>query len=178
MLDAYAERATRLRRAVELVRGRWPDVAGQVGQVDVVVCNHVLYNVADPVPFLRAMQDAARCRVVVELTAQHPMTPLNPLWLRFHGLRRPERPTAGQMRELISALGWEVSTSSWSRPANGFGDYAEVVAQTCRALCLPPERMPEVDVALRELGADPAKPSGIGGVRQLVTLWWDPAQRR
>ena len=175
MLDAYAERAARVGVDVELVRGRWPDVAGQVARVDVGVCHHVLYNVADPVPFLRAMESAARHRVVVELTARHPMTPLNPLWLRFHNLRRPDRPTAEQMRELVSALGWKVSMTSWSRPANGFGDYAEVLAQTCRTLCLPPGRMPEVDVALRELGADPSSPSGIGGVRKLVTLWWDPA---
>src|SRR5215469_15934028 len=75
MLDAYAERAARVGVDVELVRGRWPDVAGQVARVDVVVCHHVLYNVADPVPFLRSMDSAARHRVVVELTARHPMTP-------------------------------------------------------------------------------------------------------
>src|SRR5215471_12021888 len=119
MLDAYAERAARLGGDVELVRGHWPDVAGEVGQVDVVVCHHVLYNVADPVPFLWAMQNAALRRVVLELTARHPMTPLNPLWLRFHGLRRPERPTADQLRELISARGWNVSMECWRRPMTG-----------------------------------------------------------
>jgi SAM-dependent methyltransferase len=155
MLDAYAERATRLGKAVRLVKGRWPDVAEQIAPVDVVVCHHVLYNVAEAVPFLRAM---------------------NPLWLRFHGLRRPDRPTAEQMHELIAALGWKVSMASWSRPASGFGDFAELVAQTCRTLCLPPERMPEIDVALREQGADPSEPGFLGGARQLVTLRWDPSR--
>ena len=176
MLDAYAERATRLGKAVRLVKGRWPDVAEQIAPVDVVVCHHVLYNVAEAVPFLRAMNSAARRRVVIELTAQHPMTPLNPLWLRFHGLRRPDRPTAEQMHELIAALGWKASMASWSRPASGFGDFAELVAQTCRTLCLPPERMPEIDVALREQGADPSEPGFLGGARQLVTLRWDPSR--
>jgi len=177
MLDAYAERATRLGKTVRLVQGRWPDVAEQISPVDVVVCHHVLYNVAEPVPFLRAMNSAALHRVVIELTAQHPMTPLNPLWLRFHGLRRPDRPTAEQMLELIVALGWNVSIAGWSRPASGFGEFSEVVAQTCRTLCLPPDRAPEVGSALRELGVDPADPGGIGGPRRLATLWWDQAGR-
>src|SRR5690349_10697204 len=82
MLDAYGERAARLGRGAQLVLGRWPDVARQIAPVDVAVCHHVLYNVAEPVPFLRTMLDVARRRVVVELTAKHPMTPLNPLWLR------------------------------------------------------------------------------------------------
>lgn len=173
MLDAYGERAARLGRGAQLVLGRWPDVARQIEPVDVAVCHHVLYNVAEPVPFLRALVDVARRRVVVELTAKHPTTPLNPLWLRFHGLRRPDWPTADQLCELMGALGWNVSMESWSRPTTGFGDFAEMVAQTCRMLCLPPERRPEVDVALRELGVDSRDPRGIGGARQLVTLWWD-----
>ena len=179
MLDAYGERAARFGEGVQvqLVRGRWPDVAQQIAPVDVAVCHHVVYNVAEPVPFLRAMINVARQRVVVELTAQHPMTPLNPLWLRFHGLRRPDRPTAEQMLELIVALGWNVSIAGWSRPASGFGEFSEVVAQTCRTLCLPPDRAPEVGSALRELGVDPADPGGIGGPRRLATLWWDQAGR-
>ena len=173
MLDAYGERAAGLAADVQLVLGRWPDVAEQTAPVDVAVCHHVAYNVADPVPFLRAMINVARQRVVIELTTQHPMTPLNPLWLRFHGLRRPDKPTADQLCELISAMGWNVSMECWSRPMTGFGDFNEMVVQTCRMLCLPPERRPEVEVALRELGVDPRDPRGIGGARQLVTLWWD-----
>ena len=173
MLDAYGERAARFGEGVQLVRGRWPDVAQQIAPVDVAVCHHVVYNVAEPVPFLRAMINVARRRVVVELTAQHPMTPLNPLWLRFHGLRRPDKPTADQLREMISALECNVSMECWNRPMTGFGDFTEMVVQTCRMLCLPPERRSEVEVALRELGVDPRDPRGVGGTRQLVTLWWD-----
>jgi len=173
MLDAYGERAAGLAADVQLVPGRWPDVAEHIAPVDVAVCHHVVYNVAEPVPFLRAMINVARRRVVVELTTRHPMTPLNPLWLRFHGLRRPDKPTADQLRELISAMGCNVSMECWSRPMTGFADFDEMVVQTCRMLCLPPERRLEVEVALRELGVDPRDPRGIGGARQLVTLWWD-----
>ncbi|HEX6382138.1 MAG TPA: class I SAM-dependent methyltransferase, partial [Acidimicrobiia bacterium] len=62
------------------VEGLWPDVAGEVGAVDVVVCNHVLYNVGDLVPFVTALTDLARKRVVVEVTAAHPQSQLNALW--------------------------------------------------------------------------------------------------
>ena len=173
MLDAYAERAAGLGGGVQLVLGRWPDVGQEIAPVDVAVCHHVVYNVAEPLPFLRAMASVARQRVVVELTEQHPMTPLSPLWLRFHGLRRPDKPTADQLRELISALAWNVSMECWSRPMTGFGDFTEMVVQTCRMLCLPPERRSEVEVALLELGVDPRNPTGIGSTRRLVTLWWD-----
>src|SRR5205085_10013818 len=54
------------------VLGRWPDVAPQVGHAAVVVCGHVLYNVPDLGPFIRALQSAARRRVVIEITQSHP----------------------------------------------------------------------------------------------------------
>ena len=68
MLDAYAERAAGLGGGVQLVLGRWPDVAHQIAPVDVAVCHHVVYNVPEPVPFVNAMINVARQRVVVELT--------------------------------------------------------------------------------------------------------------
>jgi len=59
-----------------------------------VTCHHVLYNVAELGPFVTALTSHARRLVVVELTARHPLTALNPLWERFHGLVRPNVPTA------------------------------------------------------------------------------------
>src|SRR5437588_5199305 len=46
------------------IQGLWPDVAGDVGPADVVVCHHVLYNVGDLVPFVVALTGHARRRVV------------------------------------------------------------------------------------------------------------------
>ena len=64
----------------------------------------MLHNVVDLPPFLRALTAAARRGVVVEMLAQHPMAWLDPLWMRFHGLRRPPSATAddavGVLREL------------------------------------------------------------------------------
>ena len=44
----------------------WPDVASQAPPADVVVSSHVLYNVPDIGPFLVALHEHARRRVVVE----------------------------------------------------------------------------------------------------------------
>jgi SAM-dependent methyltransferase len=80
-------------RAVTVL-GRWPDVADAVDAEDVVVCSHVLYNVQDLEPFIRALDRHARHRVVIEITGRHPLAWMSDLWRRFHGLERPARPTA------------------------------------------------------------------------------------
>ena len=66
MLNSFAEAATRRRARHELIAGRWPDVAATAPVADVVVCHHVAYNVPDLAPFLRALTDHARYRVVLE----------------------------------------------------------------------------------------------------------------
>jgi hypothetical protein len=61
----------------------------------------------------------------------------------------------------------------WGRPATlDAMSYAELVATTCRRLCLGAERAADVDAALRDLGVDPAAPTLGGPTRQLVTIWW------
>ena len=62
MVEAFLAAAGRVGVPVEGVQGRWPQVAGRVGAADVVVCHHVLYNVADLAPFAVALTDHARRR--------------------------------------------------------------------------------------------------------------------
>ena len=79
---------------VRTVEGSWPEVAHEVGVHDVVVCHHVAYNVGDIGPFVSALTSAARHRVVLEIPPLHPLTWMNPLWEKFHGLARTARPVA------------------------------------------------------------------------------------
>jgi SAM-dependent methyltransferase len=168
MLEAFASRAAAAGVPAQTFAGRWPDVADEVPAADVVTCHHVLYNVPDIAGFLTALDAHARRRVVVEVTVRHPLSPLNGLWQRFHDLRRPQRPTADDILAIVERLGLKASHERWERPAGlGFDGADELVEVTRRQLCLPPERSAEVAEALA--GSEPAP-------RQLVTIWWVPAQ--
>ena len=175
MLGLLAGRAGEAGLAARAVHGRWPDVAGQVGPADVVTCHHVVFNVPDLEPFLDALTGHARRRVVVETAAAHPLTSLNPLWLRFHGLKRPEGPTAADTIAILAAMGRNPGHTEWSRPAAAdYRSMAELVEVTRRRLCLPPERAGEVEAALVELGIDPGQPGDLGSSgRDVVTIWWE-----
>jgi SAM-dependent methyltransferase len=160
--------------AIETVTGAWPDVAASVPPVDVVCCHHVLYNVMDLRPFLEALTDHARARVVVEMTEHHPLEPMNPLWARFHGLARPGGPSAEVAAAAASSVGLDVHVERWeSPPLHVYESFDEMVAYHRRRLCLPATSDLEVAEALQDLGVDPAHPVGLGGGRPLVTLWWD-----
>jgi len=174
MLARYAERAATLDLPVRLVRGRWPDVAGQVEPADLVICTHVLYNVPDIGPFATELTRHARRRVVVELNDRHPLVSLNPLWLRFHGLARPAGPTAEDAVAALHHLGLQPDVHRWTRPAAAdYASFDELVEITRRRLCLPPESTPDVATALHDLEVDPTTPPDLGtATRHVVTLTW------
>jgi len=180
MLTRLAERAARAGVIARTVAGRWPDIASRTAPADVVTCHHVLYNVAEMEPFVKALTSSARRLVVVEVTARHPLTPLNPLWLRFHGLRRPDSPTAADLVGVLQAMGLEPGHQEWrGQHGQDYASLAELADVTRRRLCLPPDRAAEVAEALIQADADPENPAsspGISGLpspgRDLVTIWW------
>ena len=175
MLDLLSQRALPMGIKACQVPGSWPEVAARTPQADLVTCHHVLYNVPDPVRFVSQLSSHARRRVVVEITAVHPLTTLNPFWLRFHGLQRPASPCASDLEEILAAMGLRPRSEKWTRP--GGPDYAtfdELVDVTRRRLCLPPERADEVGIALAGAGIDPEHPVDLGSSgREVVTIWWD-----
>jgi SAM-dependent methyltransferase len=174
MLALLAERTGARGVTARCVIGRWPQVAPQVAAADVVACHHVLFNAPDLGPFLMALTDHARRQVVVETAALHPLTSLNELWLRFHGLRRPARPTADDVLAILRAMGVTAGHQSWTRP--GGADYAsfeELTDVTRRRLCLPPQRGGDVADALVDAGIDPEHPQDLGSSgRDVMTIWW------
>ncbi len=175
MLSLLADRAAGSGVETRLVAGRWPNVADDAGIADVVTCHHVTYNVPDIEPFLAALTAAARRSVVLEMTAAHPLAVLNPLWVRFHSLVRPEGPTADDLLAILAAMGVRAESRRWQRPGGGdYESFAELTDVTRRRLCLPPERAGEVAVALADLGVDSARPADLGSSgRDVVTIWWD-----
>jgi SAM-dependent methyltransferase len=151
---------------VDAVTGRWPDVHEHVGAADVAVCANVAYNVADLAPFVVALTARARRRVVLELTEEHPQSPLSPLWRQFWNLSRPTRPVADDAVAVIrEALGVEPHVDRWTRRrAVLSSDGADAVPFTRRRLCLPPERDAEVAAALVALRDDNRS--------AVATVWW------
>jgi SAM-dependent methyltransferase len=175
MLTLLSERAAAAGLNLRTVTGRWPDVAAQVPPADVVTCHNVTYNVPGIGPFLEALTGHARRRVVVEMTTVHPLTVLSPLWLRFHGLTRPTRPTAADLLAIVSEMGLRAGHTEWSRPAEAdYASFPELVDVTRRRLCLPPERASEVEAALLDMGVRRDNPGDLGSSgRDVVTIWWE-----
>lgn len=162
MLDAFAALAERAGIAHREVEGLWPDVADRASPADVVVCHHVLYNVGDLAPFVVALTEHARHRVVVEITAFHPQALLNPLWEHFWGMVRPTRPTADDAIAVVRDLGIDVAFEAYELPPRWHAEHEkDLVAFARRRLCLPVERDPEVAAVL-----EPPAP------RPHVTMWW------
>lgn len=168
MLEAFASAAEGHGVAHDEVLGQWPQVEQQVAICEVVVCHHVAYNVADIVPFLRALNRHARSRVVLEVPVVHPLTHLNPLWKRIWGLERPTRPSASDLRDIAAALGFQPNMQTWIDESWGNRaqlSWADRVRYARIRLCLPPEREAEVAAALEAQGRDQP--------RELATIWWD-----
>jgi SAM-dependent methyltransferase len=175
MLELLSKRASAAGIDARMVLGSWPQSAPQAGPADVVTCHHVTYNVADIGPFVTALTGCARRAVVVEMTADHPLVTLNALWLKFHGLRRPEAPTAADLLEILEAMGLRPGHEGWTREGGqDYASFAELADVTRRRLCLPSERTAEVARALVESGADPQRPMDLASSgRDVVTIWWD-----
>ena len=174
MVAAFLAAAEAAGVAAEGVEGRWPEVAGRVAPADVVVCHHVLYNVADLAPFADALTGHARRRVVAELTDRHPLVGLGPLWRRFHDLERPTGPGADDAVAALEALGLRVARQDWeSQDRFGFDDLDELVTFTRRRLCLPADRDPEVAAALLDEGTRQVDGVWVSGQpRRVTTLSW------
>jgi len=174
LLDLLAKHTAARGLRARCIPGRWPDVAGHVPPADVVTCHHVAYNVPDLEPFLTALTEHARRLVVMEVASVHPLTSLNELWLRFHGLVRPARPTGADLLAILTAMGLGIGHERWSRPASAdYASLAELADVTRRRLCLPPQRAADVADALIEAGVDPMHPQDLGSSgRDVLTIWW------
>jgi 2-polyprenyl-3-methyl-5-hydroxy-6-metoxy-1,4-benzoquinol methylase len=166
MLAAFAEHAERRGLRSRCVVGRWPEVASEVPSCDVVVCHHVLYNVARLVPFLEELTRHARRRVVVELTALHPRADLNPLFAALWGLERPTRPTAVDVVRIAEAMGLSPSALATDLPYRALSaDEPDRLERTRQALCLPRRRTDELASLLARLRPTTTRPG--------VALWWE-----
>jgi hypothetical protein len=165
LLAAFADRATGRDIEPIAIEGSWPQVAADAPAADVVVCHHVIYNVSDLAPFVVALTAHAIHRIVIEITAVHPMAWLAPYWEALHDLPQPDRPTADDAVSVLTELGLDVRRQDWRRRIQMIGEASgEQLARIARRLCLPRARHDE----LRRLLSDRPPPLE----RNVVTLWW------
>lgn len=167
MLRAFGERAEAHGAAHTEIIGPWPDVADRAPTADIVVCHHVLYNVPDAVPFLEALTAHARHRVVLELTAEHPLAWLRPYWRQLHDYDRPPGPTADEAITMLHELGYHLEVTRWEQPARSHRTPNEELAFVRQRLAVDTDRDPE----LRELLARHPPPE----LRPMVTVAWSPS---
>lgn len=174
LLEQFSRRAHDVGVVARVVRGTWPSVADDLPAADVVVCHHVLYNAPDLPAFVTALTTHARRLVVLDLAERHPLTALNPLWLRFHGIARPEGPTADDAVAALAELGITPEMTRWRRsPTTEHPDFDTLVDVTRRRLCLPRSRAPEVADALGEAGHGEGMTPDLGSSGNgIVTLTW------
>jgi SAM-dependent methyltransferase len=165
MLTMFRDNATARAVACTTVEGSWPDVASRVDVADVVVAHHVVYNVADIVPFLWALHEHARTRVVLEMPDHHPLSNLSSAWAHFWGLARPTNPTPEDLMDVLVEMGLAPQRERWRGAMRQERDLAQAAHFTRVRLCLAPEREGEVYDFLAAQA--PARE------RELSTIWWD-----
>src|SRR5947199_7468129 len=101
---------------------------------------------------------------------------MNHLWLRFHGLGRPSRPTADDAFEALGELGLSPRREDNHLPpvSSGFGRREDAIAFVRRRLCLPAGRDEEIAKALGDrLALRDGVWSAGPGRQAVVTIWWD-----
>ena len=87
---------------VSIVETTWEEAAAPVA--DVVLCAHVLYGVADVVPFIRKLESHARRSILVVSFFDAPQSHLGPLWKAVHRQDRIDLPALSELMEVL----WEM----------------------------------------------------------------------
>lgn len=166
MLDEFVRAATEAGVARRTVHGMWPEVAPFTPMADVVVCHHVLFNVADVVPFVLALTDHARLAVVVEVPVRHPLSAWSEAWRHFWDLQRPDGPTHLDLVAVLREVGLDPEMTVGPRRAlsAAAADPSALVPTARRRLCLTDDRDDEL---ADWLGTHPP-----AWVEEVATLRW------
>jgi SAM-dependent methyltransferase len=165
MLQMYSQNAKSREISAEVHEGFWPAIADRVPVADVVTVHHVVYNVVEIEPFLKAIDYHARKRVVIELPLLHPMTSASAGWKHFWNLVRPTSPNADDLLLVLKDMGINAHIEKFFA-AFPLEQSAEDIAERTRVrLCLPPTRLEEVK---EFLVGHPFETK-----RDLAVIWWD-----
>lgn len=164
---------------VATIESDW--MSAEVAAADVVICSHVLYPIADVVPFLLKLEAAACGRVFVYVRADPLATDLG-LWSAFHGSPLQPQPVHMDLINVLAQIGVFADCEvvehrfTWT-----FASLDEALPQVRNALCLP-EEDEATDTKLRGLLEQTleAWPNGRFGPRiesaRSAIISWEPAR--
>lgn len=181
MLETFRASAKKTGVKTRTVLGTWPEAAERADISDVALAGHVVYNVPDLGPFTLAIGAHARRRALLELTERHPLAWMSDLWFHFHGLSRPEGPTAGDANAVLAEVGIlaerEDRNVTPAESGGGFARREDAIHLVRKRLCLPAERDEEIAERLGDRLRMIGDLWDVGSKkRTIVTLWWDPAR--
>lgn len=115
-----------------VVASTWEDA--EVAPADLVICSHVLYGVAEPVPFIAKMNRSARHRVFVMMRQSDLPHPATEIRKRLVGDMGPRLPRFSELFMLLLQMGIAPDVSFFSYPIlNRYSDMDEALVDT-RAL--------------------------------------------
>ena len=178
MLDLLAERAaahgvTGPVRARQLAGGRRAGPGRRRGDLP----PRAVQRARRSAPFVAALTAHARRLVVAEMTASHPLVTLNALWLKFHGLRRPDGPTADDLLAHPGRDGPAARPSAVEPPRRGGLRELRRAHRRHQAAAVPAARSGPARWPTRwcDDGRRPARatrPTSGSSGREVVTIWW------
>ena len=119
---------------VAIVEGEW--LAVDTEPADAVICSHVLYPIADVVPFVRKLEASAKQRVHIYLRTDPLPTDLG-LWREFYGVPLQSQPVHMDLINVLAQIGIFADVEvvehrfTWT-----FADVDEAQQQVRNSLCL------------------------------------------
>ncbi|TMF49029.1 MAG: class I SAM-dependent methyltransferase [Chloroflexi bacterium] len=120
------------RHNMTVIASTWEDA--EVAPADLVICCHVLYGVADPVPFLDKLQKAARDRVFVMIRESDLPHPAAEVRRRIAGDAGPRLPRFSELFMLLVQMGIAPDVAFLRYPiTTRYRDIEEALID-CRAL--------------------------------------------
>jgi SAM-dependent methyltransferase len=165
MLNLYAANAEKYKVECQKILGLWPEVANKTPKADVVAVHHVVFNVGNILPFLRALDEHAHKRVVIEAPVLHPMSNMNSAWRHFWNLDRPHVPHISDLINVLREIGIDAHIEYFTSEFALDKKNAQSNENLLRRLCLSPDREGDL-VQFLEANPLPAR-------RELATIWWD-----
>lgn len=139
MVALLEEEAAAHRVSIAVEHAVWPEAEPRVGSADVVLCAHVVYPIADVAPFLRALDRAARCAVVLVARLGQPDDALSHVFRAVYGEERAPMPSLPELYNLLLQLGIPASVSMHPFESRwNFADAEAAVSSAAQRLAVQP----------------------------------------